>query len=341
MKFYKTIVVLEKIMAKKKKSNKIIGVLPEKFEIRLKELVPNPITLIQVTKGFQERPTTFRVNTLKSNTQEVLQILNQNGFKVQNQVWSNLAFVLLNKSKKELMELPIYTEGKIYIQSFASQIPPLILDPQPNESVFDVTAAPGSKTSQMAAMMQNTGELIANDINKVRFFKLKHNLEHLGVLNCTIKLEDGSRLAGFPENNEKFDKILLDAPCSAEARFVIGNIKTFGFWSEKKIKAMADKQRKLIFSAFRALKPNGVLVYSTCTISPEENELLIAKFLSKHPNAKLLPVSLPGVEKLEIPLEFRGKQIPEEVIKNSFRLKPTNQIEGFFIAKIQKISETL
>jgi 16S rRNA (cytosine1407-C5)-methyltransferase len=103
---------------------------------------------------------------------------------------------------------------------------------------------------------------------------------------------------------------------------------------------MADKQRKLIFSAFRALKVGGTLVYSTCTISPEENELLIAKFLSKHPNAKLLPVSLPGVNKLEIPTNFRQKEIPIEIIKNTLRIKPSSTIEGFFVAKIQK-TETL
>ena len=323
-------------MAKKKKSHKIIGVLPEKFEARLQELVPNPITLIEVKKGFQERLTTFRVNTLKATKQEILEILAANGFKVCSPAWSDIAFVLLNKTKRDLMELPMYTEGKIYIQSFASQIPPLILEPTSQDLVFDVTAAPGSKTSQMAAMMNNQSKITANDINKVRFFKLKHNLEHLGVTNVDLRLEDGSRLAGFPENADHFDKILLDAPCSAEARFVIGNIKTFGFWSEPKVKAMADKQRKLIFSAFRALKPGGTLVYSTCTISPEENELLIAKFLSKHLNAKLVPATLVGVDKLEIPTTFRQKEIPQEIIKNTLRIKPTSQIEGFFVAKIQK-----
>lgn len=327
-------------MTKKKKSygNKIQGVLPEKFEARLKELVPNPITLIEVKKGFQERPTTFRVNTLKATKKEILDVLNEAGFKTSSPAWSDIAFILLNKTKRDLMELSIYTEGKIYIQSFASQIPPLVLEPNSKDLVFDVTAAPGSKTSQMAAMMNNESKIIANDINKVRFFKLKHNLEHLGATNVELRLEDGSRLAGFPEYENYFTKILLDAPCSAEARFVIGNIKTFGFWSEPKIKSMADKQRKLIFSAFRSLKPGGILVYSTCTISPEENELLIAKFLSKHPNAALIPATLPGLEKLEIPTQFRQKSIPEEVIKNTLRIKPTSQIEGFFIAKIQKLA---
>ncbi len=321
---------------KKKKSGKIQGVLPEKFELRLQELIPNTITLMEVKKAFVERPTTFRVNTLKSNLAEIKSVLIENGFQTKPAEWSDLAFVLVNKTKRELMELPIYTEGKIYIQSFASQIPPVVLGPKPGQKIFDVTAAPGSKTSQIAALMQNQGQLIANDINKVRFFKLKHNLEHLGATMVDLRLEDGSRLAGFPEYQDYFDKILLDAPCSAEARFVIGNIKTFGFWSEPKVKAMADKQRKLIFSAFRALKPGGELVYSTCTLSPEENELLIAKFLAKHPNAKLVPIELKGVKKLEIPTTWRSKEIPLEIIKSTLRIKPDSTTEGFYIAKITK-----
>lgn len=320
----------------KKKHQKPMGVLPEKFIERLKLIAPNPITQLEITKNFNRRPTTFRVNTLKSTPAKIKKILTENGFKVTQPAWSELAFALENKSKQELMELPIYTNGEIYIQSYASQIPPVVLSPTEKHITLDLTAAPGSKTSQMAAMMNNNGELIANDCNKVRFFKLKHNIEHLGVENVTLKLEDGSRLAGFPENEAHFDKILLDAPCSAEARFVIGDIKTFGFWSERKIKAMADKQRKLLFSAFRALKKGGQLVYSTCTLAPEENELIITKFLSKHPDAKLLPITLKGAPKLEMPPVWKSKEIPAEVITKTFRIKPDKYTEGFFIALLTK-----
>jgi 16S rRNA (cytosine1407-C5)-methyltransferase len=323
-------------MTKKKKSKQIIGVLPEKFEARLIELIPNTVTQLEIKKTFIRRPTTFRVNTLKSTLSKVKKELQTNGFKVSQPVWSSIAFQLDNLSKRDLMELDIYKNGEIYIQSFASQLPPVVLDVKPNHLVLDLTAAPGSKTSQLSAMMQNKSQIVANDCNKVRFFKLKHNLENLGVTNATLKLEDGSRLAGFTDYENYFDRILLDAPCSAEARFVIGEIKTFGFWSEPKVKAMAKKQRKLLFSAWRALKPGGILVYSTCTISPEENELMIDKFMQKHDNVKLVPIEIDGVKKLEISEQWRTKTINPEIIKKTFRIKPSLNTEGFYVAKLQK-----
>lgn len=324
-------------MAKKKKfKNKIEGVLPELFEARLKLMVPNPATRILIEKTFARRNTTFRINTIKSNLKEVKEILNSNGFQFEQPEWSDIAFILKNKSKQELMKLPIYTEQKIYIQSFASQIPPLVLEPTAKDKVLDLTAAPGSKTSQIAAIMNNQGEFHANDTNKVRFFKLKHNIDQLGVTNCKLHLMDGSRFCSNPEYENYFDKILLDAPCSAESRFVVGDIKTFGFWSEKKIKAMADKQRKLLFSAWRALKPGGILVYSTCTLAPEENEIQVARFLEKKKDAALLPIAINGLKKLEIPTTFKNKEIPTEVIEKTLRMKPDSTIEAFYIAKFVK-----
>lgn len=276
---------------------------------------------LQIEKTFAERPTSFRVNTLKSNNREMKKELDDAGIKVKSVPWYCDAFILQNKSKRELMELTMYTEGKIYIQSLASMVPPLALDPKPGEKVLDLTAAPGSKTSQIAAFMKNEGELVANDNNKPRFFKLKHNLEMLGA-KATLRMEDGSRLCGeFPNY---FDKILLDAPCSAEARFVEGKPKTYGYWSERKIKEMAYKQRKLLFSSWYALKPGGTLVYSTCTFAPEENEKQIERLLKRFSDAETLPINLPGLKTLSTS------------VSNTIRLMPTNETEGFFVAKLHK-----
>lgn len=294
--------------------------MPEKFLERLKAAV-GPSLFLQIEKTFVERLTSFRVNTIKATKQEIKNALDDAGFKVKDVPWCADAFILMNKSKRELMELPAYTEGKIYIQSLASMVPPLALDPKPGEKVLDLTAAPGSKTSQIAALMENVGELVANDNNKPRFFKLKHNLELLGVV-ATLRMEDGSRLCGeFPEY---FDKILLDAPCSAEARFIEGEPKTYGYWSERKIKEMAYKQRKLLFSAWYALKPGGTLVYSTCTFAPEENEKQIERLLKRFSDAETLPIDLPG-------LKILSTTVPHAIC-----LLPTNEVEGFFVAKLHK-----
>lgn len=359
--------------------------IPEKFLERLTEMFD--VSLFnQVKQTFVERPTTFRVNTIKAKKDEVLEILNQNGFKFERVQWYKDAFVLKNKTKRELTDLDIYKEGKIYIQSLASMIPPLALDPQPGEKVLDLTAAPGSKTSQIAAFMNNTGELVANDNNKIRFFKLKHNMEVLGVANTprpdghpsqegnqtippsrgdeggvggwyfTLRMEHGSALC--KEYPEYFDKILLDAPCSAEARFVAGEPKTYGYWKEQKIKEMAYKQRQLLFAAWGALKSGGILVYSTCTFAPEENELQITRFLESLAcpspllrrqagykgevgegvcQAEILEIDLKDIKRLSIVKTWRNKNINKDIIKKALRIMPTKEIEGFFVVKMKKI----
>ena len=373
--------------------------LPIKFIERLEDIM-GPSLFREIEKTFVERPTTFRVNTIKARGEEVVEYLNSQGFKIRQIPWYKDAFVLLNKSKRELCDLGIYEEGKIYVQSLASMIPPLVLDPQPGEKVLDLTAAPGSKTSQIAALMNCQGELVANDNNKVRFFKLKHNIVCLGVVNnsfppCRGELKGGLQigqrpLPGLPlqggggwcfalrqehggtlcrEYPEYFDKILLDAPCSAEARFIDGDPKTYGYWKEQKIKEMAYKQWGLLLSAWGALKPGGILVYSTCTFAPEENELQVTKFMeriSHFPSpsqgevqegvwpkttrplpspllpgegkvgVEVLDIILTQIKRLPIVKEFKSKKVNPEVVKKALRIMPTKEIEGFFVVLLKK-----
>jgi 16S rRNA (cytosine1407-C5)-methyltransferase len=314
------------------------------------------------------------VNSIKAREHESIKaVLEEAGFKVRQVPWYKDAFVLLNKSKRELTETSLYKEGKIYIQSLASMVPPLVLGPLPGERVLDLTAAPGSKTSQIAMMMDMTGELHANDNNKVRFFKLKHNMELLGVIEsssrsdasapevfdeiegeseggevaddvreeyggdkkfCTLHLGDGSHFCG--EHRDYFDKILVDVPCSAEARFVNGEPKSYGYWSEKKIKEMAYKQRKLLFSAWVALRPGGTLVYSTCTFAPEENEVQVSKLVERFPDeVEMLDCTIDGLKVLK-PLRQWKEKPTHPAVQKAARILPTAEIEGFFVAKLRK-----
>lgn len=328
-------------MAKKKKGNKNLGSLPDEFLERLTALV-GLSSFENIRKTFVTRPTTFRVNTIKTLKHESIKAgLVSKGFKLQSVPWYKDAYILLNKSKRELTELDIYKEGKIYIQSLASMVPPIVLDPKPGEVVLDLTAAPGSKTSQMAAMMNKVGELVANDLNKVRFFKLKANMENLGVVDkekldwkFTLRMEDGAMLA-LEYAEPYFDKILLDAVCSSEARFVEGEVRTYGYWSEAKIKKMAYLQQKLLLSAWSVLKPGGVLVYSTCTLAPEENESRVSKLLERCEGAVVEEINIPGLKKLSPAQEWKGRVFDKQVDK-TFRVLPTKEIEGFFVAKIRK-----
>lgn len=335
------------------KKHKVTNEIPEGFLERLK-LIVGSSDFFRIEKTFAERLTTFRVNTLKwkLGNNETRKLLADKGFQVRQVPWYKDAFILLNKSKRELTELDIYKNGEIYIQSLASMVPPLVLDPRPGDRVLDLTAAPGSKTSQMTALMEQTGELVANDSNKVRFFKLKHNMEMLGVVDeksdwkFSLRLEDGSRLCG--ESTDYFDKILVDAPCSAEARFISGEPKSYGYWNEKKIKEMAYKQRKLLFSAWHALRPGGTLVYSTCTFAPEENESQISKLLERFPDeVEMIDVHIEGLKTLK-PLKSWAPHDKSDTeggekqfnvgVQKTVRILPTNEIEGFFVAKLRKKS---
>lgn len=329
-------------MSKKKNKKPYATFLPDKFPERLAAMFASTIAA-EVQASFVERPTTLRINRLKCPTGlEPITELRQAGFKLEPVAWYPDAFILSGKTKRELTDSAPYVAGQIYIQSLASMVPPLVLDPRPGEKVLDLTAAPGSKTSQIAALMGQTGELVANDNNKVRFFKLKHNMELLGVgdgvtttptWKFTLRLEHGGDLCR--EYPAYFDKILLDAPCSAEARFVANDPKTFGYWSERKIKEMAFKQRTLLLATWAALKPGGTLVYSTCTFAPEENELQVARLQEHFPEAQIETIKTPLPPALPALQTWKGKTLSKELQK-TYRVKPGPTIEGFYIALIRK-----
>lgn len=311
--------------------------LPEKFLEKLPLFIPEnklPEILNTFTK---KRLPTFRVNTLKQSIQTIKTSLTDLGFKLENVSWNPDAFVLTNKSIQDLMETDPYKNGELYIQNLSSMIPALVLDPQPTDRVLDMAAAPGSKTTQLATLMQNQGEIIANDISKERLYKLKHNLTEQGVTNTTVKSIPGEFIwKRFPEY---FDKVLVDAPCSMEGLFDTTNPKTYTHWTSGKVKQLAVKQTHLLRSAISATIPGGVIVYSTCTMSPEENEGVIDWILKKEGDAleleaieKNLPVK-PGITK--------WKKIYTPEITKTGRIYPTETMEAFFVAKIRKKRSTI
>ena len=225
----------------------------------------------------EERYTTFRVNYLKSNEVEVEDELVKNGLefekvRITESNFNFNAYVIYNKNEKDLSKLKIYEDGKIYVQSISSMIPPIILRPEPGERVLDMAAAPGSKTTQMAAMMNNEGYILANEIDKFRCEKLKYNVEKQGASIVHIINKDGTQLNNSAKS---FDKILVDAPCSGEGRFIVSNKKTYQHWSLKMQKELVEIQKKLLSNAINLCKINGTILYSTCALSLAENEKVI------------------------------------------------------------------
>ena len=316
---------------------------PSLFEERLNTLaVPNK-ELVELGLS-KPRVTSFRVNTLRSNITAVSSHLIAAGYKILQLPWWSSAFYLPDPFVQQIFHSD-YVDGKLYVQGLSSMLPPLILDPQPGENVLDLTAAPGSKTTQIAALMNNQGNILANDLSPIRLFKLQANLKQQGVTIAQIKRGPGELLwRKFPE---QFDKTLVDVPCSMEGRFNSADPKTFEDWSLKKIKELSLRQQSLLRSAISATKPGGVIIYSTCTLAPEENEAVVQWVLEKEQGKVVLDqVELPHLGELTAEAitpgvtSWQGTQFSEELTK-TLRIYPSPTMEGFFVAKLRKLDSTL
>ena len=307
--------------------------LPKVFVDKLYENF-SPLTVDKILSGMSgERNTTLRVNTIKSNIQEVMNILKQNAIKFDRVSWYNDALILKNCTEKQIQKLEIYEKGCIYLQSLSSMIPPLVLNPKENEKVLDLTAAPGSKTTQMAAMMNNKGYIFANELDRLRCERLKYNLEKQGAKIVEVNNGRGESIGKQYENY--FDKVLLDAPCSGEGRFLATDARTYKSWSERTVKELAKLQKKLLKSAYLALRPCGEMVYSTCTLNKEENEEILEWTCNE------LDIEILDIEAKIAKDVAASKNIVPAVsdianIKKALRILPSKETEGFFVARLRK-----
>ena len=207
-------------------------------------------------------------------------------------------------------------------------VPPIVLNPKEGENVLDLTAAPGSKTTQLAALMNGKGYILANELDKIRYEKLKYNVNSQGADIVEVVNGRGEKIG--EQYQEKFDKVLLDTPCSGEGRFSIYNVQSYKTWSTKTVNDLTKMQRKLFKSAYNSLKQNGTLVYSTCTLNKEENEYILDWALNNF-NVKLVPI---GIEiKDSIPAFNEGL---DKSINKAIRILPSKNMEGFFVAKFVK-----
>ncbi|MEM1128021.1 MAG: RsmB/NOP family class I SAM-dependent RNA methyltransferase [Bacteroidota bacterium] len=311
--------------------------LPPAFVERLAQIVPAARYEAVLATFAAPAPTGFRVNTLKATGAQVEAALAD--LPLQRVAWKPDAFWVPAEARAALLASEAYANQHLYVQNLASMIPPLVLDPQPGEHVLDLTAAPGSKTLQMACQMKDEGEIAAVEVVKGRFFKLRHNLEAQGATCVRTFLKDGTKVWRY--RPEHFDRVLLDAPCSTEGRFHVSEPGRWAYWSLRKIKEMARKQQRLLFSAIQCLKPGGTLVYSTCSFAPEENERVLDKALRTFGEAltvEPLPLSL---EALVPPLTaWQGTPVAAD-LSAARRLLPTPTLEGFFVALLRKHTSTL
>ena len=269
----------------------------------------------------KKRKVTLRVNTIKANIEEIKKALDKNNIKYTNVLWSKEALIIEQAREQEIMQLKIYEEGKIYLQSLSSMLPPIILEPKENEDILDMAAAPGGKTTQMAAMLNNNARITACEMNTIRSEKLKYNIEKQGASSVYVMVTDSRRIDDF----FAFDRILLDAPCSGSGTLYSEDIKIEKTFTPKLIQKSVKAQTQLLRKAINILKPGSEMIYSTCSILQEENEDIVNNIINSG-KMEIIPIKIDGT----IPT------LPTK-IKGTLCVCPNEEYEGFFVAKLKKL----
>ncbi len=284
----------------------------------------SPEQTARILAGYAvQRMVTFRVNPLKTDGSAVQKQLQAAGIAVTPVTWSDTAFCCAaDVQEAQLQALPCYAAGGIYLQSLSSMLPPVILQPQPKQEILDMTAAPGGKTTQMAAMTQNQANIMACELHAMRAEKLKYNVEKQGAKRVNVMVTDARQLSPY----FSFDRILLDAPCSGSGTLSLRTGAGLQNFSVALVQKTVKIQRALLKKACALLKKGQEMVYSTCSILPEENEQQIQAVLNSG-QMELIPIAFSGMADLpQLPVSLAG----------TLCVCPDAQYEGFFVAKLRK-----
>lgn len=312
----------------------LIDGLPAVFVGRLAEILPADRLDAAIASFAVTPPLTARVNPLRGSLDAVVADLEGEGIPADRIAWLPEGLSFNPADRDHLVRHAAVDRGCLYVQGAASWLPVVLLDPRPGEEVLDLAAAPGGKASHIAARMNNVGRLACVEPIRGRFFRLKATLDRLGVTCASLYLKDGRAVGGAVPG--RFDRVLLDAPCSSEAQMRAFDPDTFAHWSERKVREASRKQRGLIRSAFQALKPGGRLVYATCSLAPEEGEAVVTDLLRAEPLADVLPVVLPEeIDAVPGLPAFRGEPFDPRVTR-ARRVVPGEGIGAFFLAVIAK-----
>lgn len=277
----------------------------------------------EIIEGYQtKRKTTLRINTIKSNIEEIKKELEKEKIEYETIKWSKEALIIKNADEKTIQEMEIYKNGKIYLQSLSSMLPPIILEPKEGTDILDMAAAPGGKTTQISAITNNKAHITACEKNKIRAERLKYNVDKQGA-TCVFIMPKDSR---FIDDFFSFDQILLDAPCSGSGTLDYNDANVEKYFTEQLIERSSKTQKTLLSKAIKLLKPGHEMIYSTCSILDCENEDVVASVI-KNGNIEIVPINFEGMEELPI--------LPTK-IPGTLCVKPTELYEGFFVAKIRK-----
>ncbi len=267
-----------------------------------------------------------------SNHNELIEKLKKYGIELEKTALP-FAYRVMSGSDKIGKTLE-FTLGMYYVQSLSSMIPPFILNPTSDDITLDLCAAPGSKTTQLSELMMRRGTLIANEVNHQRIGSLNFNVDKMNLSNIGVMKQKGELIS--KSFDSFFDKVLVDAPCSALG-IVQKKNEVSNWWSLEQAEKIAEVQFKLLVSAIKSAKVGAEIIYSTCTLTIEENEFVLHKILNKYPVE---------IEEFDLPLKHipgftKFGEIGNPKLALSKRIIPwDNNSEGFFVAKLRKIDST-
>ena len=307
----------------------------EQFIEKIKSIYPSNWEEV-IKTHYNLPPKTFRINTLLSSEKEVLDLLKEESFEIIKADIPN-AYICLNSTEDhKISDSKVHLENKIYIQELSSMLPALALNPQKGDEILDMCAAPGSKTTQLGILTNNQVNIVAVEKSTSRFFKMNEIIKNQGVKNVKTILTDGNRLITQKrEYFEHFDKVIVDVPCSNEGSLDLSHTSTLKFWSGKEAKRISKLQKGLLNNAVKMLKKGGTLIYSTCTYSVEENEIVLDWLLKRYSDIKIVKSDLKLDNLVPALTEWKEKKLNPQ-IKNAVRVLPDGKFKGFFIAKIVK-----
>lgn len=275
----------------------------------------------EILKGYSsKRKTTLRVNTLKSSPEKVENELNKNGIEYTKVSWYENALIIENKNEQDIQEMDIYKNGEVYLQSLSSMLPPILLNPKEGIDILDMCAAPGGKTTELAALTNNKANITACEMNKIRAEKLKYNVNMQGATRVFVMEKDARQIDDF----FSFDQILLDSPCSGSGTLSTEDKNIEKYFTEILIEKSTKSQTALLKKAIKILKKGSIMAYSTCSILKQENEEIVKQVLK---DVEIVPIDFEKIKDLPV--------LPN-TLEGTLTVMPTEEYEGFFIAILKK-----